>query len=56
LTPTPLEGAGKSLGAEGFEVMTTHADVGRLEDVERIADGTLGRFGAAHVVGSRRVS
>jgi len=35
--------------------MTTHADVGRLEDVERIADGTLGRFGppmSSGVVGS----
>ena len=45
-----LEGARSSLRGEGFEVATTVADVGRLEDVERFAANTLAEFGAVDVV------
>jgi len=45
-----LDKAAQALEAEGFEVMATLADVGRLEDVERLAEDTLKRFGAAHIV------
>lgn len=47
---TALDNAAKSLEAEGFEVAATLTDVGRLEDVERLASNTLRRFGAAHVI------
>jgi NAD(P)-dependent dehydrogenase (short-subunit alcohol dehydrogenase family) len=45
-----LEAAEVALSALGFEVMTTTTDVGRFEDVEALAAGTLERFGAAHLV------
>jgi NAD(P)-dependent dehydrogenase (short-subunit alcohol dehydrogenase family) len=42
--------AGKSRDAEGFDVMTSLTDVGHLPDVERLAEQTLARFGATHIV------
>jgi NAD(P)-dependent dehydrogenase (short-subunit alcohol dehydrogenase family) len=45
-----LHQACTSLGREGFDVRATVTDVGRLPDVERLADETLDRFGAVHVV------
>jgi NAD(P)-dependent dehydrogenase (short-subunit alcohol dehydrogenase family) len=44
-----LEQAGDSLRGEGFEVLCTRTDVGRLEDVEKLAAATIDRFGAAHL-------
>jgi NAD(P)-dependent dehydrogenase (short-subunit alcohol dehydrogenase family) len=45
-----LEKTADELAAQGFEVLTTVADVGRLEAVEQLAADTLERYGAAHVI------
>lgn len=45
-----LDAASKSLRDEGFEVLTTVVDVGRVEDMENLATRTLQRFEAVHIV------
>jgi NAD(P)-dependent dehydrogenase (short-subunit alcohol dehydrogenase family) len=45
-----LERARSALLADGFEVITTIADVGKLEDVERFAANTVAEFGQVDVV------
>lgn len=45
-----LERARSSLTTDGYEVITTIADVGKLDDVERFAATTVEEFGAVDVV------
>jgi len=45
-----LKAAEKEFSAAGTSVMCQVCDVSKLEDVERLADVTMDRFGAVHVV------
>jgi NAD(P)-dependent dehydrogenase (short-subunit alcohol dehydrogenase family) len=45
-----LERARSSLTADGFEVITSVTDVGKLDEMERFAEATLAEFGHVDVV------
>jgi NAD(P)-dependent dehydrogenase (short-subunit alcohol dehydrogenase family) len=45
-----LDRARAVLVADGFDVITTIADVGKLDDVERFAETTLAEYGAVDVI------
>jgi len=45
-----LDKAVGTLGVGGAEVLAVRTDVSRLEDVEALAEATIDRFGAVHVV------
>jgi len=46
----PLEAAAEALRATGAEVIAVPTDVSRVQDVQALADATMGAFGAVHVV------
>lgn len=45
-----LEAAAAELEAAGYEVLTHRTDVSKAEEVQALADATVARFGAAHVL------
>src|SRR5262249_14844944 len=45
-----LAAAARELGASGVDVLAVETDVTRPADVDRLAERTLARFGAVHVV------
>ncbi len=50
IDPSALERTAGTLRAGGAEVLPVRTDVGELEQVRRLADAAVARFGAVHVV------
>lgn len=46
----PLESAAAALSSEGIDVLAMHTDVSSVDAIEELAQATLDRFGAVHVV------